>query len=209
MPVVDGSDSIQQPNTTGMTPEQATAAMTEFQERVMENARRLVAEARQQSQVTPPSTPPTTPLPGNDTVTRAEFNALTEAGKQGLVYTAQQMAKEGKSDWDRHFPKVKAIVESLPLDQQINKDVWQEAYYNVRGHATDTLIDEARRSALGLEPPSPPPVAPPKPREYNADEANIIDRLGITKDMYADAEKKLATGFQPFTTDNRRGRSAA
>jgi hypothetical protein len=207
MPVVDAEDAIQRetpPDVTGMTKEQADAAMNQFRETVLANARRMVTEAQGR---TPPVTPPPTP-PAGDNISRAEFNALTEAAKQGMIFTAQLAAKEGKSDWDRYFGKVKAIVESLPLDQQINKDVWQEAYYNVRGRDVETRMDESRKSALGLEPPSAPPPPPPTPRVFTDEEKYVAERMGISTEEYAKAADKLASGFQPFTVDNRRGARA-
>jgi hypothetical protein len=118
---------------------------------------------------------------------------------------AQLAASQGKEDWNRLLPETRKIVNTLPPAQQVNSSIWTEAYFNVRGRITDTLITEARNRALGLEIPSPAPPAAAKPRTFTDGELKVIEGCGITPEMYADSENKLESGYHPFTTDNRRG----
>jgi hypothetical protein len=118
---------------------------------------------------------------------------------------AMMTASQGKGDWDRLVGEIRKIVQTLPPAQQVNASIWTEAYYNVRGRMTDTLVTEARNRALGLEAPSPAPPVAAKPRTFTDGELKVIEGCGITPQMYADAEQKLDSGYHPFTTDNRRG----
>jgi hypothetical protein len=95
-------------------------------------------------------------------------------------------------------------VEKMAPEMQINSEVWAEAYFNVKGRLADVLVTEATNRAMGLEAPSPPPPVSEKPRVFTTGELQVVEGLGVTTAMYADAEKKLNDGFQPFTVDNRR-----
>jgi hypothetical protein len=195
------------PELQGKTPAEIAAYYADRESTILDNARRMVNEARESNNNPPPptgTTPPGTPDP--KFVTQEQLANLTASAQAGLIQMAQMTASTGKGDWNRLLPEIKKIVESLPAAQQINSEIWSEAYYNVRGRMTDTFITEARNIALGLEPPSAPPPPAAKPRVYTPGELSVIEGCGITPEMYADAETKLQTGYQPFTTDNRRGR---
>ena len=197
------------PELQGKTANEIATYYAERESTILANARTMVTEAREgrgiQTPAPPPPGNPPTPKP-SDMVTREELNNITGAAQAGLVQIAQMTAAQGKDDWGRLLPEIRKIVEQLPPLQQVNSEIWAEAYYNVRGRMTDTLVTEARNRALGLEPPSPPPPAPAKARTFTEGELSVIEGCGITTEMYADAENKLASGYQPFTTDNRRGR---
>lgn len=209
---VDGADAVGggglPPELQGKTPAEIAAYYADREQTILDNARRMVTEAREGSNNPPPPPSPTpTPNPGDPKfVTQEQLANLTASAQAGLVQMAQMTASTGKSDWNRLLPEIKKIVDQLPAAQQINSEIWSEAYYNVRGRMTDTLVTEARNSALGLEPPSAPPPPAAKPRVFTPGEQAVIEGCGITQEMYADAENKLAVGYQPFTTDNRRGR---
>lgn len=210
--VVDGSDEINSgglpAELVGKSPAEIATYFADREATILENARRMVSEAREGNSNTPPPTNPPANNPPTDKkfVTQDELANLTASAQTGLIQLAQMTASSGKSDWNRLLPEIKKIVESMPPAQQINAEIWTEAYYNVRGHMTDTFITEARNSALGLEAPSAPPPPAPKPRVFTSSELSVIEGCGITPEMYTDAETKLQTGYQPFTTDNRRGR---
>jgi hypothetical protein len=202
MPPVDEEDAVPS-ELAGKSAAEIAAYYVDREATIMENARRMVTEAREGTPPPVPPVPPTSPKAG-ETVSRDEFNQMAGAAQQGLIQMAQMTASTGKEYWTRVLPEVKKIVEAMPPLMQINSEVWNEAYFNVVGRMSTTLMQEVRNRALGLEPPSPPPTAPEKARVFTEDETRVISGLGVTPQMYADAEKKLETNHQPFTTDTRR-----
>jgi hypothetical protein len=212
-PAVDATDAVNAgslpPELVGKTPAEIATYYADRESTILENARNMVNEARAGANNNPPPTntpPPNTPPTDPKFVTQDQLNNLTASAQAGLIYVAQQQASIGKPDWSRLLPEIKKIVEKLEPGLQIQADIWAETYYNVRGRMTDTLVTEARNTALGLEPPSPPITAPPKERTFTSDELSVIEGCGITPAMYVDADDKLTKGYQPFTTDNRRGK---
>jgi hypothetical protein len=171
---------------------------------ILDNARRMVDEAHREASQ-PPAPEERKPVPPNATpMTQADFERMTGPARDSLIRVAQMDARLNKPDWDRLLPDIRKIMDNLPADQQMNARVWEEAYYNVRGHITDTLISEARNRALGLEsapPPTPPPV---KPRQLDSAEMRVCEGCGIDTEAYIKAEERLNAGYQPFTVDNRR-----
>jgi hypothetical protein len=209
MPPVDENDVINNGLPTelqGKTPAEIAAYYADREQTILGNARRMVTEAQEgnrQPGIDPPPVPPT-PRSGSENVTREEFTAVTNAAREGLINMAKLTASQGKPDWSRLLPEVERIMKQLSADLQIDSAVWSETYFNVRGRMTDTLVNEAHNRALGLEPVSPPPTAPTPPRVFTSGEIDVVEGMGITTEMYADAEKKLESNYQPFTTDNRR-----
>lgn len=191
----------------GKTPAEIATYYADRESNILANARRMVNEAQETNRSTPPEAPRTPPT--TDPVTRDEFNSVLAASQDGLIQVAQMTASQGKPDWARLLPEIRKVMDQMNPLQKVNSAVWEEAYFNVRGRMTDTLVTEARRSALGLEQPAPPPAAPTPPRSYTSDEMRVIEGLGVTSEMYGDTEKKLADNFQPFTTDNRNQRRSA
>lgn len=226
-PIINGSDAVAQgglpPELVGKSAVEISHYYSERESTILENARRLVSEARQNpgQQQQPPvqRTPPSKEefwndpnrsvqdIIRNEGVSREEFNRVANAAQSSLVSAARITASEGKMDWKRWEPKVTAIMKDMPIENQMDASMWTTAYFNVRGQNLDTVVTESVTRAINpIENPSSPASIPAAPRTLSSEEIRVIDGMGITPDLYRNAEDNMRDNKFPLTLSNVRGR---
>ena len=173
----------------------------------------------------PPAAPPANPLeaaPRNLTTadlyadpakaiasvapTREELASVNPT----LIAAAELVAKSKHSDWDNFETEIKGIMASCSPEGQRDAQMWETAYYNVKGHKTDDLVKAAAvvASAPGGETPTPAGLLPPKeeglkfPQGMETKGETMLVGLDVSREGYLTAQQKIEQGAWPLTMDN-------
>lgn len=141
-------------------------------------------------------------------VSRQEFDALTQAARAGLVGSAKLVAMQGKKYWVRLLPEMEEHAKTADPIMATNPDWWTTTYNYLVGKNLLTLQQEdseaaaaAQRATEGVSNPGTPP---PVPRELSSVEVEVANGLGITQEGWRKGEERVRDGRLPVTLDNRR-----
>jgi len=143
----------------------------------------------------------------NQTVSKDEFNRLTNAAQQNMLATAKLIAKEGKEHWFRLLPQMEAIAATTDPLMLIAPGWWETTYNYCVGKNLQILRTEEAdrlRVAASNEGSSGPAAPAVTPRDLNQTEVQVAAGLGISHETWRTMETKMRDGRFPVTLDNRR-----
>jgi hypothetical protein len=142
------------------------------------------------------------------TVSREEFNTAAIAVQRSLVKVAKMAIQQAHADWPRWSKDIENLMSTYPLHLQADEQQWETAYVYIKGLNFDKEAALRPAGSSGGEAPSPSPTPAPKPEELSREQANVVDRMGLSKEKYFKARDGLASGNWPgMTFDTRKGRS--
>ena len=129
-----------------------------------------------------------------------------------LIEAAELVAKSKHSDWDNFVTDVKAVMSNCTPQAQRDSSMWETAYYQIKGHKTDELVNAAtiaaKPGAPGAEPPTPSSLGAPQeegpkfPEGLEAKGATMLEGLDVSPEGYVSAKQRIEQGAWPLTMNN-------
>lgn len=229
-PVFDPAERVppQQPGLpaelNGRTPAQIAQYYQERERTIMANAQTAIANASA-GNPQPPRPDPARPQPATaedferdplgttrqmiaeGTVSRNEWNTMTQAVRQNLIDTAKDRAKQGKKYWTRLDAIIAGMTQNVGLEA-LDTQFWETAYNAALGANLGTIQAEEEAAAAAArasaEAPSGGSTPPMPPRILTHDEMRVVNGMGITAEAYRKSEENIKNNKFPLTLDNRR-----
>lgn len=136
---------------------------------------------------------------------RAEFERASAFVQNNMIEVARMIMQQKHPDFPKYEREIMQLINKTEPWARADFNTWETAYTYVIGSKMEEIKAEAvARAQMGAEPPSPPAGTPPKPIELNAEQKYVIERMGITPEMYTKAIENMASGKFPLTMDNSR-----
>jgi hypothetical protein len=199
------------PELVGKSAAEVAAFYQNREKTIVDTARKAIATASAGNPQPPAPPAPvrtvvTTPTP-EAPITRAELDSKLATSAKTLIATAQMLAAQGRSDWNKWFPQVNAIVGTLPEGDQVDPQIWITAYDSVRGKNVDSITADAVKAAttpVGAEPVAGAPITPTAPQPLGVTEKRVINGLGISEETYRQGAERIEQGAWPLTMNNKK-----
>ncbi len=176
------------------------------------------SKATERSPTQPPTNPPNGKLTAADLYTDpaaaiarvAPTREELASSNTTLIEAAELVAKSKHPDWDDFAADVKTIMAKCTPEAQRDSQMWETAYYNIKGHKTDELVKAAATApnAPGGEPPTAPGAPAPAeeglrfPEGMETKGKALLEGLDVSRDGYLSARKRIEQGEWPLTMSN-------
>lgn len=201
------------PDFTGKSPQEVAAYYQQRERVLLQRAQTAIASAgagapsSEDFESDPLSA--TQRLIASQSVSRQEFNQLTQAAQATMIAAAKREASEGKPYWKRLSAAIDQITAGADPLAKLDASFWELAYNTALGQNFAAIQQEERAAAeaalrVTAEPPSGGSTPPPTPRALSPKELAICEGLGITPDQFRRGEENIRTNTFPVTLDNRR-----
>lgn len=153
---------------------------------------------------------PNQPAPSTP-ITRADAEALVSPARETLVQSARMVASNNKPFWAKYSTEIEQVMSNLPVEERMQSQTWETAYYSVVGlHAQEIEAAAKQSAAIAAEPPAAAPTPAPTPvdltklihPESGKTAVDVCNGLNISQDSYRESMTRIDKGVWPLTRDN-------